>query len=106
MNLKQIIELAGNTLLTEENIKILIEKEINSYFKFPYEPLSSDNILIEAALQRIRKLYSKEFLDIRKAILLGIKECNLTSEQEEEVLKQLKIKVTLENNKYIIHILI
>ena len=106
MSLIDLIHEQISSILTPEMLKTIAEKEFQSYMQNEYILLHSDNIIIEQAIQYIRKRYGEQFKKIRQIIDETITKCNLTQEQEEYFRSMIKFDLRIENGEKICDIII
>lgn len=107
-DLEKLIEDTSKELLTPENLKYLADEEFSSYINEDYSPLTSNNLIIQIAIEKLREHFQQEFLKIQQQIEEGkqeaYKQLNLTEEEKllaDNYLKQhLKIKPKIENGQY------
>ena len=107
-DLEKLIEDTSKELLTPENLKYLADEEFSSYINEDYSPLTSDNLIIQTAIEKLREHFQQEFLKIQQQIEEGkqeaYKQLNLTEEEKllaDNYLKQhLKIEPKIENGQY------
>ena len=107
-DLERLIENTSKELLTQENLKYLADEEFSSYTKEDYSPLTSNNLIIQIAIEKLREHFRQEFLKIQQQIDEGkqeaYKQLNLTEEEKllvDNYLKQhLKIEPKIENGQY------
>lgn len=106
MSLTDLIHKQISSILTPEILKTITEEEFKSYMQNEYIPLHSDNIIIEQAIQHVRKKYGEQFKKIHQIIDETIAENNLTQEQEEKIKSMIKFDLKIENEKKICDIII
>ena len=98
MNLIEFVQNSIETILTPNLIQTIIEEEFKSYTQKNYEPLHSDNYIVECAILYIRNNYKEYFKKVNTIINEAIQNCNLTEEQEKYIRNKIKFDIKIDDN--------